>query len=144
MGRDNAIPRRFFAAVNPRTQIPGNNILLVGGLTLIGAFVLTYPLGAELLNFGALIAFMGVNAAAFVRYFLRGERKTMGHLLVPLLGFSVCLYLWVSLGQKARWAGLAWLSAGLIYGAWRTSFFRKPLEFDRIDTGEESHVNSKS
>ena len=30
MGRDNAIPRRFFGAVNPRTHIPSNNVILVG------------------------------------------------------------------------------------------------------------------
>jgi amino acid transporter len=59
MGRDNAIPRKFFGVVNPRTRIPSNNIILVGVFTLIGAFTLTYPLGAELLNFGALVAFMG-------------------------------------------------------------------------------------
>jgi amino acid transporter len=137
MGRDNAIPRRFFGVVNPRTRVPSNNILLVGGLTLVGAFGLTYPLGAELLNFGALVAFMGVNVSSFVRYFLRGERKGPANCLPPLLGFGVCLYLWLSLGAKAKEAGLVWLCAGLLYGAWRTSWFRRRLEFDRIDTGEE-------
>jgi len=95
--------------------------------------VLTYPLGAELLNFGALIAFMGVNASSFVRYFLRGERRTPGSLLAPLLGFSVCLYLWLSLGINAKIAGLCWLAAGVLYGAWRTSFFRRPLQFAPIE-----------
>jgi putrescine importer len=46
--------------------IPSNNIVLVGLLTLGGAFALTYSLGAELRNFGALIAFLGVNASAFI------------------------------------------------------------------------------
>lgn len=136
MGRDNAIPRRFFAAVNPRTRIPSNNIILVGVVTLIGAFTLTYSLGAELLNFGALIAFMGVNASAFVHYFLRGDRKTLGNFLPPLLGFIVCFYLWYSLGPKAKIAGLGWLAAGVIYGAWRTSFFTKPLPFAKIENDE--------
>ena len=131
MGRDNAIPRRLFAAVHPRTRIPSNNIILVGVVTLIGAFVLTYPLGAELLNFGALIAFMGVNASSFVRYFLRAERKSWNNLVAPLLGFGVCLYLWLSLGTPAKRAGLYWLAAGVLYGAWRTSWFRRPLEFGR-------------
>ena len=31
MGRDNAIPSRFFSVVDARTHIPRNNILLVGG-----------------------------------------------------------------------------------------------------------------
>ena len=137
MGRDNAIPGRFFAAVNPRTHIPSNNIILVGVVTLIGAFTLTYSLGAELLNFGALIAFMGVNASAFVHYFLRGARKTVCNFLLPLLGFVVCFYLWYNLGPKAKIAGLCWLAAGVLYGAWRTSFFTRPLPFARIENDEE-------
>jgi putrescine importer len=136
MGRDKAIPSRFFAAVNPHTRVPSNNIILVGALTLIGAFTLTYSLGAELLNFGALIAFMGVNASAFVHYFLRGARKTLGNFLPPLLGFIVCFYLWYSLGPKAKIAGLCWLAAGVLYGAWRTSCFTKPLPFAKIQNDD--------
>jgi amino acid transporter len=137
MGRDNAIPRGFFAAINPRTRIPSNNIVLVGVLTLIGAFSVTYDLGAEMLNFGALIAFMGVNVSSFVRYFLRAERKTFGSFVVPLLGFLICLYLWLSLGFTAKCSGLIWLTAGVLYGAWRTSWFRKPLDFGRIEDADE-------
>src|SRR5512133_6136 len=119
MGRDHAIPNKFFAAINPKTRIPSNNIILVGVIVLIGVFVLSYPLGAQLLNFGALIAFMGVNVSAFVRYFIRGERKTFSHFIVPVLGFSVCLYLWFSLGIKAKIVGISWLTVGLIYGVYR-------------------------
>ena len=137
MGRDNAIPRRFFGAINPRTRVPSNNIILVGALTLIGAFALTYALGAELLNFGALVAFMGVNLSCFVRYFLRGHSKRVRDFLLPVLGFLVCLFLWLSLGYKAKFAGAGWLAAGLLYGAWRTSLFRKPLDFQNVDPGDE-------
>jgi putrescine importer len=137
MGRDNAIPRKFFATVNPRTRVPSNNIILVGVLTLIGAFALTYDLGAEMLNFGALIAFMGVNVSSFVRYVLRAQHKQIGSLLVPVLGFVVCLYLWLSLGTTAKWAGFIWLTIGLLYGAWRTSWFRIPMDFARLATDEE-------
>jgi amino acid transporter len=138
MGRDNAIPGKFFAAINPRTHIPSNNIILVGVITLIGTFLLTFPIGAQLLNFGALIAFMGVNVSSFVRYFLRSEHKTFGHLIVPVLGFSICLYLWLSLGYKAKIVGICWLTAGVLYGAYRTSWFRKPLQFVRIENKDES------
>jgi putrescine importer len=138
MGRDNAIPKKFFGAVNPRTRVPSNNIILVGAITLAGAFLLTYPMGAQLLNFGALIAFMGVNASSFVRYFLRNEHKTFWHLIVPVLGFSICLYLWFSLGFKAKIVGLSWLIAGVLYGAYRTSWFRKPLNFFHIENTNDN------
>jgi len=136
MGRDDAIPRSFFGVVHPRTRVPANNVILVGAITLAGAFVLSYSLGAELLNFGALIAFMGVNAAAFVRYHLRGTRRSFSTLLPPLLGFSICLYLWLSLGPKAKLAGVAWLAAGVFYGAWRTAGFRKKLQFHEVEEEE--------
>jgi putrescine importer len=159
MGRDNAIPRKFFGAVHPRTHIPSNNILLVGGLALAGALGLNYmdtiitealkwlgrpvnaggppisgyQLGAELLNFGASIAFMGVNAAAFARYFVRAERRTLGNLLPPLLGFAVCFYIWLSLRTPAKVVGMAWLAAGILYGAWKTKGFTHRLEFAAPD-----------
>jgi putrescine importer len=138
MGRDNAIPSKFFGVVNPRTQIPSNNIILVGILTLAGAFLLTFPLGAQFVNFGALIAFMGVNVSSFVHYFLRNERKTFGHFIVPLLGFIICFILWLSLGHKAKIAGMCWLTTGVLYGAYRTSWFRKPIQFSSIETRNDS------
>jgi len=141
MGRDNAIPGKFFAAINPRTRIPSNNIILVGVIILGGVFLLSYPLGAQLLNFGALIAFMGVNLSSFVRYFLRSEHKTFSHFIVPFLGFSVCLYLWLSLGIKAKIVGISWLSLGLIYGAYRTSWFRNPLQFVRLESNDDADNN---
>jgi putrescine importer len=144
MGRDNAIPGKFFAKINPKTRIPSNNIILVGVIVLGGVFVLSYPLGAQLLNFGALIAFMGVNVSAFVRYFVRGEHKTFSHFIVPVLGFSVCLYLWFSLGIKAKIMGISWLTLGLIYGAYRTNFFKKPLQFAKLDSAEETEENNKA
>src|ERR1700724_3009537 len=70
MGRSNGIPKKFFGAIDPKNHIPRNNVLFVGALALTGAFLISYERGAELLNFGALIAFMGVNGAAFVRYYL--------------------------------------------------------------------------
>jgi amino acid transporter len=126
MGRDNALPKRFFGAVEPRRGIPRNNVLFVGGLALGGAFVMSYQLGAEMLNFGAFIAFMGVNAAAFTRYFLRGE-KTVGNFLPPLLGVLICFYIWLNLRWPAKLAGGIWLAAGVLYGAWKTRGFKGEL-----------------
>ena len=122
MGRSNALPPRFFAAIDPRRNIPRNNVILVGLLAMAGGFALSYQLGAEMLNFGAFIAFMGVNIAALVRYGVRCERgaRRLRDILLPLVGFIFCFYLWWSLRMPAKIAGSAWLVAGLIYGAIRT------------------------
>jgi putrescine importer len=127
MGRSNALPRAFFGVVDPKRRIPRNNVVFVGVVALIGAFVLNFGLGAELLNFGALIAFMGVNAAAFVRYYVRAPRKTIGNLAPPVLGFLICLLLWLNLSWTAKLAGAAWMLVGIAFGAWKTRGFRSDL-----------------
>ena len=76
MGRSGAIPKKFFGAIHARTRIPANNVLFVGVIALVGAFLISYDDGANLLNFGALIAFMGVNLAALTHYYIRGNDRT--------------------------------------------------------------------
>ena len=97
------------------------------------SLVILVGLASFAVVFGALIAFMGVNASSFTRYFLRGEHRTFGNLIVPFLGFSICLYLWISLGIHAKIVGMCWITAGFFYGAYRTNWFRKPLQFIPIE-----------
>ena len=135
MGRSNALPKSFFGAVDPKRHVPRNNVVFVGALALAGAFLLPavageatgYELGANLLNFGALIAFMGVNAAAFVRYYLREQEKKLGNLVPPILGFVICFLLWWNLSTKARIFGALWMIVGIAFGAWKTRGFRSGL-----------------
>ncbi|PYU84106.1 MAG: amino acid transporter [Acidobacteria bacterium] len=130
MGRNDALPKGFFGKIEAKRQIPANNVILIGAIALAGSFFLSYERGAEMLNFGAFIAFMGVNAAAFVRYFLRAERKTVWPVLWPLLGFGICGYIFLQLSMPAKKLGAVWVAAGLIYGAWKTSGFRKTMSFE--------------
>jgi amino acid transporter len=159
MGRSNALPKSFFGKLDGKHRIPKNNVLFVGGVALIGAFLLelvagyksyihdaqalnwgiflkilngdkAYGLGAEMLNFGALIAFMGVNAAAFVRYYIRAEQKKLINLIPPILGFVICLALWVNLSRPAMIVGSIWMAAGIAFGVWKTRGFREPLSFE--------------
>ena len=127
MGRSNALPKSFFGAVDPKHHVPRNNVLFVGAIALAGAFIVSYGLGAEMLNFGALIAFMGVNAAAFMRYFVRESEKKLSNLFPPVLGFVICLLLWLNLSRPAKIAGAIWMIVGIAFGAWKTRGFRGEL-----------------
>jgi putrescine importer len=131
MGRSNAIPKRFFGAIHPRTRIPANNVVFVGVISLTGAFLISYEHGAELLNFGALIAFMGVNLASLTHYYIRGVDRTLSQLLPPVLGFFICLFIWIHLSRTAMTVGSIWMIAGIAYGAWKTAGFqRNSVNFD--------------
>ena len=134
MGRGNAIPKSFFGAIEPKRRIPRNNVLFVGCFALIGTVFLSFERAAELLNFGALLAFMGVNAASFTRYFLREKKRDISNFMVPVCGFFVCLLLWLNLSHPAKIAGVIWMGLGIAYGAVKTRGFKAELvSFDVPD-----------
>jgi len=114
MGRGGALPQRFFCGLSAKTTIPRNNVLLVGAITLVGVFLLSYERGAELLNFGAFIAFMGVNAAALIHYRrFRSSEKVLFPTAIPLAGIIVSAFIWFHLGDNAKILGFGWIVLGL-------------------------------
>ena len=114
MGSQGALPR-FFTQIAARTAIPARNVLLCGAVALAGAWAMTYQLGAELLNFGAFLAFSAVNFSSFWHFWVKRNDRTWTHAVIPLLGCAVCLFLWVSLRWQAKVAGLAWVALGIVY-----------------------------
>ena len=119
MGQDGALPRGFFGALNPVRRIPQNNVLLIGLIVLLGALAMSYEFGTELLNFGALLAFMGVNAAsAVLAWRTRGTAYWVA-ILLSLAGLVVCFFLWYNLGRTALWAGAIWAALGGILWLFR-------------------------
>jgi amino acid transporter len=144
MGRGEALPKKFFGAIEPKRGIPRNNVLAVGGFALAGALLLeasaaklgggAYEIGAQLLNFGAFIAFMGVNLSSFVHYCIRGKQWTISYVLPPVLGFVICFFIWLNLSTASKVVGAIWVLAGMLYGAYRTKGFKSELvKFDVPD-----------
>jgi len=127
MGRSKALPQSFFGVVDAKRHVPRNNVIFVGAVALGGAFLISYGLGAEMLNFGALIAFMGVNLAAFMRYYVREDKKKITNFIPPLAGFLICLLLWLNLSRPAKIVGTIWMGVGIAFGAIKTRGFRGNL-----------------
>lgn len=133
MGRDGVLPRRVFAHLNQKTNTPSWNILLIGAVAWVGAVGLNYTQNAyehagELLNFGAFLAFMGVNLATFWHFSLlrrSQDRKLLRDLVLPLIGFVFCASIWWNLNHLAKIVGGLWFLIGAAYLAATTSFFRK-------------------
>ncbi len=126
MGRGNAIPKSFFGAIEAKRGIPRNNVLFTGVLVLAGGLVMTYDFGAQMVNFGAFIGFMGVNAAAIARYYFRepGKRNFWSDFLPPALGFAICLFIWLNLETPAKLWGGTWMVIGLAYLAARLFWYK--------------------
>lgn len=138
MGRDDVLPRKVFGQLNPLTNTPTFNVILIGALALAGALTLSLEHAGALLNFGAFLSFMGVNLAALYQgWFVRareGQRRAISDALIPALGFVFCLGLWLNLPTLAKIVGGLWFLAGLAYAAYRTRGFREPavmLDFDQ-------------
>ncbi len=104
-------------------------------LSLIGALSLDYEKAATLINFGAFLAFMGVNLAVIREFFFRPptghKRNWFYDLVVPGVAFLFCLAIWLSLPKAAKIVGGSWLAAGLLYTAIKTRGFRRtPVMLD--------------
>ena len=139
MGRDNVLPRKVFGHLSPGSTTPTYNLLIIGALTFAGAVLLNkfgnaYQLSGEMLNFGAFIAFMGVNLATFWQFTFirRPDFQTLSHalgwlvtdVLFPLTGFGFCLLIWLNLSPPAKIVGGIWFAIGLTYLVVKTRGFR--------------------
>jgi putrescine importer len=129
MGRDGVLPPTFFARMGKRTNTPFLNIILIGILALAGALLLNYERAGELLNFGAFLAFMGVNLAVIRSFYFRSPE---GHvprwgadLLSPAFGFIFCLAIWIFLPNPAKVVGGIWCAVGFIYVAVTSKGFKR-------------------
>lgn len=133
MGRDGVLPRRVFGYLKPGSSTPTYNIVLIGLLAYGGAVALNYIGSAyqhagELLNFGAFLAFMGVNFATFWQFSVVAKEGYKRHLLkdavLPLFGFAFCALIWWNLNPIAKWAGGIWFVIGVVYVGAKTKGFR--------------------
>jgi putrescine importer len=122
MGRDNVLPASFFARLDSKAENPTANIVLISLIAWAGSLFLSLEQAGELLNFGALLGFMGVNLAAFRQcYFLhkKGKRRIFADAVAPLAGFLFCLAIWLTLPVPAKLIGGSWLLIGIAYYATR-------------------------
>ncbi len=135
MGRDDVLPRRVFGFIHPKRGNPTYNVLIVGLLAYIGTITIPWEKAAEIVTFGALLAFMGVNLACFRHFWLSpetvGKRNFLVDAVIPGFGFFFCLALLVGLQSWTKLAGGLWLGFGLFYAACKTRGFRtRPVLID--------------
>lgn len=139
MGRDDVLPNKIFGHLHPKKRNPVYNVWIVGGLAYLGVLTIPWERSAEIVTFGALLAFMGVNLAALKHFWFSkeavGHRKFFVDALVPGFGFLFCFVLLVSLQAWTKYAGLVWLAIGILYAAYKTrGFTLRPKLFDFSET----------
>lgn len=140
MGRDNVLPKKIFGHLSPKTGTPSYSILLIGAVSFAGALALNYIGNAyehagETLNFGAFLAFMGVNFATFWQFIVLGQpgrkKRVLADAVLPLFGFLFCGLIWWNLNPIAKEVGAVWFVLGFALLVIKTRGFRaKPVVID--------------
>jgi amino acid transporter len=119
MARDRQMPR-FLARINERHKVPANATLVVAAISLIlGLYMASRDDGISLMstlvNFGAMTAFLALHVAVVVHYVIRnGSRDWWRHLVVPVLGFLILLYVVINAKVAAQILGFVWLGIGAV------------------------------
>ena len=135
MGRDDVLPKKIFGHLSAKKGNPNYNIWIVGGLAYIGVLTIPWEHAAEIVTFGALLAFMGVNISALRHFWFSQDatrrRNFFVDAFVPGFGFVFCALLLLSLQTWTRYAGLIWLIVGFLYNVYKTrGFTRTPQLID--------------
>jgi putrescine importer len=134
MGRDNVLPRAIFGHLNAARGNPTYNVAIAGGLAYLGTLTMQWERSVEVMNFGALMAFMAVNLAA-VRHFgftpgLPGKRNLLLDVVAPSSGFLFCLVILLGLQGSTLVAGAIWCGVGALYVVLKTRALGEPVVID--------------
>jgi putrescine importer len=134
MGRDNILPRKIFGHLNAERGSPSYNVIIAGAMAYLGTLTMGWERSVEILNFGALMAFMAVNLAA-IRYFgfsteMKNKRKLFLDVIVPALGFLFCLVIFLGLQNSTLVAGAIWVGVGALYVLLKTKALGRSVAID--------------
>jgi putrescine importer len=139
MGRDNVIPKKIFGHLSPTRGNPIYNEGIVGAVAYAAVLLIPWERSAEIVTFGALLAFTAVNFVALMNFWFSkeaaGNRRFFVDAFVPGFGCVFCFVLLIGLQTWTKYAGLAWLGIGFFYAAYTTRMFTlRPKVFDFNET----------
>ncbi len=117
MARDRKLPA-VLAAVHPRFKTPYVSTLLVAGVSLLVGLAFAHHIGdlSRVVNFGALSSFALLHVAvAYHHFFRRRSGAWVRHLVFPLAGLGVILYVLYGMSPIAKLLGGCWIGIGVLY-----------------------------
>jgi len=119
MARDGQLPK-FLAKVSAKRQVPWNATLLVVAISVaLGIFLTVLPDGliaiSALVNFGAILAFVLLNASVIWWFIVKQKSKRwFVHLIYPAFGIIILLFVLWNARAAAQVLGIGWLILGII------------------------------
>jgi len=117
MARDGKLPA-ILAKVHPRYRTPYVSTLAVAVVSLLVgmSFAARVDDLTQVVNFGALASFVLLHLSV-INYFFRrgGSRDWLRHVLFPLAGLSIIVYVLYEMDRSAKVLGACWIGVGLLY-----------------------------
>ena len=117
MARDGKLPKAL-ARVHPHYKTPYVSTLVVAGVSLLVGLVFSDRVDelTRIVNFGALSSFVLLHLSVINHYFFRQRSGNwLRHLLFPLLGLGVILYVLYEMDRSAKLFGATWIAVGVVY-----------------------------
>ncbi|WP_426509699.1 APC family permease [Dactylosporangium sp. McL0621] len=131
MARDRQLPS-FLARISAKHRVPVNATFVVAVVSLgLGLYMWSRDDGITLLstlvNFGAMTAFLALHVSVFWHHVVRGgSRDWLRHLVFPLIGFLILLYVVINAKVAAQMLGFTWLGIGVVILAVLYATGRRP------------------
>jgi amino acid transporter len=132
MARDGKLPS-ILAKVHPRYMTPYISTLVVAAVSLVVGLLFTNRIDdlASIVNFGALTGFVLLHLSVINHYFLRQRSGDwLRHLLFPLVGMLIIIYVLVEMDRAAKILGACWIGIGVLYYLVLTFLIKKPVELE--------------
>lgn len=129
MARDGKLPA-ILAKVHPRYKTPYVSTLVVAGVSLLIGVLFADRIDdlARVVNFGALVSFVLLHLSVINHYLIRRRSADwLRHLIFPLIGSGVIVYVLYEMDRAAKLMGLAWISIGVLYYLVLTLWIKKPV-----------------
>jgi amino acid transporter len=128
MARDGKLPA-ILARVHLRYKTPYVSTLAVALLSLLVGILFAGRVDvlARIVNFGALSGFVLLHLSVINHYYRRGcSGDWLRHLLFPLMGLSIIVYVLVEMDLAAKILGACWIGIGIVYYLVLTLRSKKP------------------
>ena len=117
MARDRKLPAAL-AIVHPRFKTPYVSTLLVAAVSLLVGLIFVKHIDdlSRVVNFGALSSFAMLHVAVVYHYFFKKRTGAwVKHLLCPVAGFVVIIYVLAGMDNTAKILGASWVLLGIVY-----------------------------
>ena len=132
MARDGKLPA-VFAKVHPRYKTPYVSTLVVALVSLLVGLFFADRIDnlTRIVNFGALTGFVLLHLSVINHYFIRRRSGDwLRHMVFPVLGLSIILYVLYEMDRSAKILGASWIGIGVLYYLILASRSKKPVALE--------------